>query len=118
MPVNDWLIEMTHRLGQYKKHREMGNFQNVFRGLVMLPKQTIGVEHNAGLMLCINKCVPGHTEKSDKVITFVACMSDTLLVSNNDRHITDHAACLKKCARRHANTTPEFWNSRTANSNL
>jgi hypothetical protein len=41
-----------------------------------------------------------------------------LLVSNNGTHITDHAACLRKCAHHHAGTTPEFWDSRTANGNL
>ena len=110
--------EMTHRLSHYKNHREMGNFQNMFRGLVMLPRLTVTVDHSAGLMLCISQCVPGHTEQSDKVIMFVACESDTALVSNNTRHITDHAACLKRCARRHAKTTPEFWDSHTANANL
>ncbi|MEI6177924.1 MAG: hypothetical protein WCS43_13620 [Verrucomicrobiota bacterium] len=115
---NRLATEMTHRLDHYKKHREMGNFQNVFRGLGMLPKQTVPVDHQSGLMLCIDRCVPGHTEQSDKVIVFVAVMSDTVLVSNNDRHITNHATCLKKCAKRHAKTKPEFWNSQTANANI
>jgi hypothetical protein len=110
--------EMAHRLVHYKTHREMGNFQNILRGIMILPRSTVDVDHAAGLMLCIDKCVPHHTEQSDKVIMFVACASDTALVSNNDQHITDHAACLKKCAKRHADTVPEFWNSRAANANL
>ncbi len=110
--------EMMHRLSPYKTHREMGNFQNILRGLGMLPRITVAVDHSEGLMPCIDKCVPGHTEQSDKVIIFVACASDSLLVSNNGTHITDHAACLRKCAHHHAGTTPEFWDSRTANGNL
>ena len=110
--------ELVHRLGHYKEHREMGNLQNMLRGLVTLPRVTVDVDHRAGLMLCINKCVPHHTEQSDKVIMFVACMSDTALVSNNNQHITDHGNCLKKCATKFGGTSPEFWDSRTANANL
>ncbi len=111
--------EMLHRLAHYRTHRELGNFQNLLRGLLeLLPKKIIQVNQGDGLMNCIDQRVPGHTEQSDKVIMYVACQSDTLLVSNNDVHITNHARKLKKCASHHAGTTPEFCNSRTANTNL
>lgn len=83
-----------------------------------LPKEVVIVDHGSALMKCISGMVPGDTEQSDKVIIFVACQSATLLVSNNDRHVTNHAASLKLCAHRHAKTSPEFWNSRTAHANL
>lgn len=110
--------EMFNRLANYKQHGEFGNFSNLMRGLLGAPKEEIKVDHADGLKSCIDKCVPVHTEQSDKVIMFVACMSDTALVSNNNQHITDHAGCLKKCAGKHSGTTPEFWDSRTANANL
>lgn len=110
--------EMAHRLKQYRTHREIGNFMNMLRGFMTLPRRTVSVDHGSGLMNCISQKVPGHTEQSDKVIMYVACQSDTLLVSNNDVHITNHAAKLNKCAKKHAKTDPEFWNSGTANANL
>ena len=110
--------ELHHHLEQYKNHSEMENFQFVLRGLGMLNREEVKVEQRSGLMTCIDNCVPKHTEESDEVIIYVACMSETLLVSNNDRHITNFSGCLKKCAKKHGKTSPEFWNSKTANNNL
>lgn len=110
--------ELKHELDKLKNHRESGNFQNIFRGLTSLRKETVDVDHGSTLKQCIDRCVPQEAEASDRVFIYVACASNTLLVSNDAGHITDHAECLKACAQRNVGTNPEFWNSQTANSNL
>jgi hypothetical protein len=110
--------ELSHQLDQLKTHREMGNFQNIYRGLTALPKEFVTVDHASNLKKCIDSCMPKAAEASDRVFVYVACASDTLLVSNDGGHITNHADCLKDCASRHSGATPEFWCSNTANANL
>jgi len=110
--------EMFHRLSNYRQHGEFGNFSQLMRGL-LAAKEEVTVNHADGLMNCIDGCVRGSgAEQSDKVLIYVACKTDTLLVSNNASHITDHAGCLKECADHHAGTEPEFWDSDTATANL
>jgi len=110
--------EMHHRLSHYKQHREFQNFGRMLMGLLTLPKIEIKVEQGSSLMDCLSRNVGRGTEASDLVVVFVACATDTLLVSNNGRHITDRAARLRDCASAHAGTTPDFWNSATANAIL
>ena len=111
---------MAHRFHINRNHPEMHNNLQRLRGiLIMLPKEKVIVDQGDGLMNCIDGCVRrSGAEESDKVIMYIACKSNTLLISNNRRHITDHSSCLKGCARQHGATNPEFWDSQTAISNL
>jgi hypothetical protein len=53
-------------------------------------------------------------ERSDQLIVFVACMLDSLCISNNYEHITDHEKSFVECAKRHVNNDPKFVKSMEA----
>jgi hypothetical protein len=50
-------------------------------------------------------------EPSDHVFVYVAAKSNTLLVSNNPKHITNHSNGLRKCAKRYGSKMADFVTS-------
>ena len=64
-------------------------------------------------MVSIRRTI-GFAEPSDHVFVYVAIGSDTVLVSNNLVHITNHRSKLMTCAKRHGSRTTDFVKSTDA----
>jgi hypothetical protein len=77
------------------------------------PKHEEPVDFGDALMVAIRGLIRA-AEPSDHVFVYVAVSCDTVLVSNNPRHITNHRNHLRRCARRHGSDTTDFINSRDA----
>lgn len=65
------------------------------------------------------KCISGPMDKADaetrdKKFVFVAAVSDSLCISNNDHHITNLENDLVACANQHLNTSPRYCRSMEA----
>lgn len=106
--------EYEHRLDHYRNHPERTRFLLQLRGLMtIVPHETVAVDHGDGLAKCLGATMDkAGAEPSDKVFVYVACASDSLLISNNHSHINNHAKALKKCAKTHRETAPEFLDSK------
>lgn len=76
-------------------------------------KKIVAVEHADQLMTSIRRAIY-RAERSDHVFVYVAITTDTILISNNPRHITDHRQVLRKSARRHGSKTTDFVDSEQA----
>jgi hypothetical protein len=76
-------------------------------------KQLVPLRFGDALMVSIRRQIR-FAEPSDHVFVYVAISSNTLLVSNNSKHITDHRAALRKCARTHGSKSTDFVSSQKA----
>jgi hypothetical protein len=81
--------------------------------LVNGPMDEVPVAFGDALMVAIRRVIR-FAEPSDHVFVYVAISCDTVLVSNNPLHITNHRSPLRKCARQHGSDTTDFINSRDA----
>ena len=68
-------------------------------------------------------CVVPHlnrvrAERSDHVFVYAACASNSSMISNNARHITNLSQDLCKCARTHGSRNTEFICSAEAESRI
>jgi hypothetical protein len=50
-------------------------------------------------------------ERSDQVFVYVACVLDSVMVSNNSRHVTDLRSALLQCARHVGSRNTDFLSS-------
>ena len=50
-------------------------------------------------------------ERSDQLFVYVACALDSVMVSNNSRHVTDLRPGLRRCARRAGCNNTDFLSS-------
>ena len=50
-------------------------------------------------------------ERSDQVFVYVACVLDSVMVSNNSRHVTDLRLDLRRCARSIGSNNTDFLSS-------
>lgn len=76
-------------------------------------KQHVPLQFGDQLMVSIRRQIR-FAEPSDHVFVYVAINSDTILVSNNPAHITNHRVALRKCARTHGSKSTDFVTSRQA----
>lgn len=76
-------------------------------------KQLVPVKFGDSLMVSIRRQIR-FAEPSDHVFVYVAISSNSVLVSNNPAHITNHRAALRKCARTHGSKSTDFVTSQQA----
>ena len=50
-------------------------------------------------------------ERSDQVFVYVACVLDSVMISNNSRHVTNLRPGLRRCARRAGSSNTDFLSS-------
>lgn len=81
--------------------------------LIDAGKHVVAVNFGDALMVAIRRHIR-FAEPSDHVFVYVAVSSNTILVSNNPRHITDHRKNLRKCAKKHGSKTTDFVTSEQA----
>jgi hypothetical protein len=53
-------------------------------------------------------------ERSDQIFVYVACALDSVMVSNNSRHVTDIRVGLRRAARKVGSKNTEFFSSAEA----
>jgi hypothetical protein len=71
------------------------------------------VDFGDALMVAIKGTVR-LTETTDRVFVYVAIFTDSILVSNDLAHITNHRAKLRQCARNHRRKVTDFVSSADA----
>jgi len=76
-------------------------------------KQVVPIKFGDALMVSIKGQIR-FAEPSDRVFVYVAISSNTILVSNNPRHITNHRAALRKSAKKHGSKATDFITSQQA----
>ena len=76
-------------------------------------KALVPVKFGDALMVSIRRQIR-FAEPSDHVFVYVAINSNTVLVSNNPAHITNHRAALRKCAKIHGSKSTDFVTSQQA----
>src|SRR5216684_8162534 len=69
-------------------------------------KELVPVKFGDALMVSIRRQIR-FAEPSDHVFVYVAINSNTVLVSNNPAHITNHRAALRKCAKTHGSKSTD-----------
>lgn len=76
-------------------------------------KNVVPVKFGDALMVSIRGQIR-FAEPSDHVFVYVAINSNSVLVSNNPAHITNHRIALRKCARNHGSKSTDFLTSQQA----
>ena len=120
-------MDDNNRIGDEYKHRltpllkamsDQGQRLNLLRYfLVFAGRHLIPVDFSDALMKCIKMAISSTSpiaEASDRVFVYVAIASDTVLVSNNPRHINNRASQLKRCAKAYGSKGVDFVDSQQA----
>jgi hypothetical protein len=106
--------EYSHRLAPILRRLDETEKLSLLRYFILFAQRRLEpVDFGDALMVAIEGVIR-FAEPSDHVFVYVAIASDSILVSNNLRHITGHRNRLKRCATRHGSETTDFANSSDA----
>ncbi len=106
--------EYNHRLAPILKRLDETEKLNLLRYFILFAERRLEpVDFGDALMVAIEGAIR-FAERSDHIFVYVAISSDSILVSNNLKHITDHRYKLKRCATKHGSETTDFVSSRDA----
>ena len=108
------LDEYKHRLGaRLSKMDEQDRLLHCLR-YFLLQADRVAAQVNLadGLGSClVPKMNRVMAERSDQVFVYVACALDSVMVSNNRRHVTDLRQGLRQCARKARSNNSDFVSS-------
>jgi len=116
--------EYEHRLqNRWKQANERGNCLQWLRYVTQYAERRYTpVDLSNGLGSCIESKIGYSTkvkaEDSDQVFVYVASALDSLMISNNRNHITNHAANLRKCAKHQGSHNTDFVSSVVAEASF
>jgi hypothetical protein len=106
--------EYNHRLQFHLKAiHEQGHIAQWLRYLLLLAER---VDAPVNLSDALGTRVAAQmnrvrAERSDQVFVYIACVLDSVMVSNNSRHVTDLRRALRRCARSVGSDNTDFLSS-------
>ncbi len=115
------IAEYQHRL-QYHLHalEERGQLSQWLRYLTVLAERvdiTVNLADALGVQI-VQQMKPVGAEVSDRIFVYVACKLDSVMVSNNHRHVTDLRSELIKAARKIRSKNTDFLSSAEAEATM